>query len=255
MLTGMMQMGMGPAMVPKATIYEYERGLLFHRGSFLRELAPGYYNFWWSKKYGIVKVDLRPKSFVIASQEILTLDAIPIRISLAVTTSVEDVRRNLESAQQPAESLYTDVQILLREEVAALSLDQVLADRQSLSSALLERAAGAAAKYAMRVESLSVRDISMSGDIKKAYGDVLKARKSGEAMLERARGETAALRNLANAARLISDQPELMQLRALQALAESPGSSLVLGADALSVRGKGSEASLKKGPKSEPDSE
>jgi hypothetical protein len=49
------------------------------------------------------------------------------------------------------------------------------------------------------------------------------------AALEKARGETAALRSLANAARMMDDNPNLLQLRALQALADSGGNTLVLG--------------------------
>ena len=47
--------------------------------------------------------------------------------------------------------------------------------------------------------------------------------------MEKARGETAALRNLANAARMITDNPNLMQLRLLQQLAGSSGNTIVLG--------------------------
>jgi len=58
---------------------------------------------------------------------------------------------------------------------------------------------------------------------------LFKARKEGEAALERARGETAALRSLANAARMLQDNPQLMQLRMLQAMGESAGNTLVVG--------------------------
>lgn len=57
----------------------------------------------------------------------------------------------------------------------------------------------------------------------------MKVRKEGLAALERARGETAALRNLANAARMIENNPALMQVRLLQHLSETPGNTLILG--------------------------
>jgi regulator of protease activity HflC (stomatin/prohibitin superfamily) len=67
------------------------------------------------------------------------------------------------------------------------------------------------------------------GEMKKAFAQVVKAQKEGQAALERARGETAALRSLANAARVMDDNPNLLQLRALQALADSSGNTLVFG--------------------------
>jgi hypothetical protein len=47
----------------------------------------------------------------------------------------------------------------------------------------------------------------------------------GRAALERARGESAALRNLANAARVLEGNPELLNLRLLQSItsAQSAG--------------------------------
>ena len=59
---------------------------------------------------------------------------------------------------------------------------------------------------------------------------VVNARQEGLAALERARGETAALRNLANAAKLLDDHPRLLQLRMLQAVGESTGNTLVVNA-------------------------
>ena len=67
------------------------------------------------------------------------------------------------------------------------------------------------------------------GEMKKTFAQVVKAQKDGQAALERARGETAALRGLANAARMMDDNPNLLQLRALQAFADSGGNTLVLG--------------------------
>jgi hypothetical protein len=65
--------------------------------------------------------------------------------------------------------------------------------------------------------------------LKKLFAQVTKARQEGLAALERARGETAALRNLANAARLVQDNPALMQLRMLQVVGEQSGNTVVLG--------------------------
>jgi hypothetical protein len=49
------------------------------------------------------------------------------------------------------------------------------------------------------------------------------------AILEKARGETAALRSLANAAKMIEANPHLIQLRLVQSLGQSSGNSLVFG--------------------------
>lgn len=67
------------------------------------------------------------------------------------------------------------------------------------------------------------------GNLKQMFAQVVKARKEGQAALEKARGETAALRNLANAAKMIESHPNLLNLRLLQSVGESSGNTLVLG--------------------------
>jgi hypothetical protein len=65
--------------------------------------------------------------------------------------------------------------------------------------------------------------------LKEVFAQVVSAKKEGLAALEKARGETAALRHLANAAKVLEDNPNLMQLRVVQAIGQAPGSTLVLG--------------------------
>ena len=80
------------------------------------------------------------------------------------------------------------------------------------------------------VLELAVRDVMLPGDLRRAYADTVLAKERGRAELERARAEAAALRSLANTAKLLEDHPALLRLRALQA-AEQTGTTLVLHAD------------------------
>jgi len=59
----------------------------------------------------------------------------------------------------------------------------------------------------------------------------IKSKQEGQAALERARGESVALRNLANAAKLLESNPALLNLRLMQSLsaAQAAGNTLVLG--------------------------
>jgi regulator of protease activity HflC (stomatin/prohibitin superfamily) len=86
-------------------------------------------------------------------------------------------------------------------------------------------------KVGITIHAVEVKDVMLPGELQRAYGDVLKAKQEGQAALERARGESAALRNLANAARVLEDNPALMNLRVLQSLAtaQHAGNTLVLG--------------------------
>ena len=84
----------------------------------------------------------------------------------------------------------------------------------------------------------------LNGDLKRAYQASLVAKQEALAELEKARGEAAALRVMANGARVFEKNPALMQLRTLEAvskLGEGYNNHLVLGSlDSLlsAVKGK-----------------
>lgn len=92
-----------------------------------------------------------------------------------------------------------------------------------------------AADLGLRLISVNLKDIMFPGKLKEVFAQVVNAKKEGLAALEKARGETAALRNLANAAKMLEGNPNLMQLRLLQAIKEPSGNTFVLGMPSPSV--------------------
>ncbi|MFW2382871.1 MAG: SPFH domain-containing protein, partial [Acidimicrobiales bacterium] len=106
---------------------------------------------------------------------------------------------------------------------------ELLARRNGLDRPLTERVAGVASEFGLAVGAVRVRDLITPGELKRAVAEVVQAKLSGQAAVERARGETAALRSLANAARAAADNPALLQLRLIQQMESSHGNTYVLG--------------------------
>jgi len=107
--------------------------------------------------------------------------------------------------------------------------DELLENRSRFGEGLLQTATEPIAALGLRLLAADIKDIMFPGELKKIFAQVVQAKQEGLAALERARGETAALRNLANAARAVKDNPALLQLRMLQAIGGAPGSTLVVG--------------------------
>jgi hypothetical protein len=80
------------------------------------------------------------------------------------------------------------------------------------------------------VSGLAVRDVMLPANLKKAYSGALEAQKEAQKNLEKARGEQAVLRSLANSSKLYEEHPSLLQARVIQALANG-NNSIVFGAD------------------------
>lgn len=213
------------------TIYDHEVGLRYERGKLVGAVPAGRYATWpWPVE--IESVDLREQTLQVSGQEILTADALPVRVSLRCAYKITDPIRQKRATTSLYEALHNAAQVTLRERIAAMSLDDVITSRAALNEGLAEAMASQAGDRGVTIVSAQVVDVNLVGPAKQAFADVWRARKEGEAALERARGEVASLRALANAARMLKGNPELMNLRVLAALQSKPGGpapSVILG--------------------------
>jgi regulator of protease activity HflC (stomatin/prohibitin superfamily) len=214
------------------TVFEYERGLKYVAGRFKAVLPPGrYWRGWWSKTT-ILKVDIRPQYVAVPGQAILTADGVGVKISLTAVYEIADPAQAINGVSSYYQALYLTLQNALRDAVAAIALDDLVSNSAQINPIVLAAGAGSLAALGLRLISVNVKDVMLPGDLKRLYAQVIQARQEGLAQLERARGETAALRNLANAARLADDNPALLKLRLLQALEQSQGNHFTIGLSA-----------------------
>jgi regulator of protease activity HflC (stomatin/prohibitin superfamily) len=209
-------------------VYEYQKALLYKKGRYAATLDAG--SYWISSSFSmILPVDIRSEFISIQGQDLLTADGVGIKISLAAEFQIVDPNLAINKTANFRGNLYLHFQMALREVVSKEKVDAVLENRAGIGGRLMEMTSNKAAEMGVKLSSVDIKDMMFAGEMKKAFAQVVKAQKEGQAALERARGETAALRNLANAARLMDDNPNLLHLRALQALADSSGNTLVLG--------------------------
>jgi regulator of protease activity HflC (stomatin/prohibitin superfamily) len=212
----------------RVLIFEYQRGLRYDSGRYASTLNPGRY--WILSRFSSISaVDARPEFVTVPGQDLLTADGVSIKVSLAAEYHIADPNVAINKCANFRASLYLTLQMAAREIVGKEKIDALVENRAGFSARLMELTAAKAAEYGLKLLSADIKDIMFPGEMKKVFTQVIKAQKEGQAALEKARGETAALRSLANAAKMIEDNPNLLQLRALQALADSSGNTLVFG--------------------------
>jgi regulator of protease activity HflC (stomatin/prohibitin superfamily) len=214
--------------IKSVIIYEYERGLFYNKGKFQKELGPGQHWYFGSTKK-INKVDIRAHSVTIPNQEILSSDNIGIKVSLAAIFKIENPYRAMVEVVDYAQAVYLELQVNLRDIVGAIPVDDFLSKRQEIGKELLAQTQQKVSRYGILLETVAIKDIMFPGDLKNVFAQVVNAKKEGLAALERARGESAALRNLANTANLLEKNPWLFQLRLLQAVENHSGNTIILG--------------------------
>jgi regulator of protease activity HflC (stomatin/prohibitin superfamily) len=220
-------------LVSRAIIMEFQAGLLYRNGRFRRQLGPGQH--WLFRPIDTVtRVDLRPKLVSVTGQEVVTADGVSLKLSLACRYLVARPEIAVNKVEDYQQALYQVLQLTLREVVSASTGDELLRSRRDLGERLMGLAIKPAEEFGLQLQAVNLKDITFPGDLKKIYAQVVLAQKEGQAALERARGETAALRSLAYAAQLVSANPALMQLRLLQQVAASSGNTIILGVPATS---------------------
>jgi regulator of protease activity HflC (stomatin/prohibitin superfamily) len=213
--------------VGRTTIHDYERGLRYANGRFSGLLDAGTHVY-LRPTTEIRVVDIRPGSMAIGGQEVLTSDGVAAKVSLVVRSLVGDPVAMLTGDRDANTTLYLAVQLGLREVVARRTIEEVLASRTTIGPEVAELVAGRMAGLGIEVLGVDVRDVMVPSELKRAFAAVVAARREGAASLERARGETAALRSLANAGRLVAENPGLLSLRVVQELSGG-GNTVMIG--------------------------
>lgn len=215
----------------RATVHDYEVGLLYVSGKLQRTLPPGGYWLW--RRFSRVQVvDLRERVVTVPAQEVLSSDNVSVKASLLLRFKVARPEIAVNAAVSFEEALYADAQLALREIVGVLPVEDLVAQRDQLATTLDGRLRPKAEALGLALASAGVKDLIFPPLLRQAFHQVVEAKKASQASLERARGEVATLRSLANAARMLEANPALLALKTLQTVAEGKH-TLVLGGTGL----------------------
>ncbi|MEO7421721.1 MAG: SPFH domain-containing protein [Ornithinibacter sp.] len=197
----------------------------YRHGAVSRVLEPGRHPRRWGVNAD--RVDRRESLLALAPQDVLTADAVAVRVTATVRWEVADPVAWLERSTEPLGTVYLAAQIALRDGLAGLSVEDLARRGPALPTGALTAAVDAVARgVGVKVREVVVKDVILPGELRAAALELVATRSRGAAQLEAARAETAALRSLANGAKLLDAHPALARLRLVQA---APiGSTIVL---------------------------
>ena len=197
----------------------HETALLIVDGQIVERLPPGRHAFWnVARTVRVVRVDLRPTILEVTAQEILTKDRIGIRVTLTAFYRVIDPELSVTAVSDLPNALYRLVQFAIREAVAARTLDEILAARDSIDTDIRAYVGERARAFGVEIGEIVVKDVILPGEVRDLLNKVVEAERLARANLIRRQEETAATRSLLNTARLMEDNPLLLRLKELEAL-------------------------------------
>lgn len=215
-------------------VYEWEHALLYIDGRFSRLLPPGrHFNLSIRTRRDIYTLRQYAQFLTTSPLDVTSADKLVFRLAATVTYEIIDPRQAFEVNDLDAH-IRLAVTTAITKLAADHTLEAFLTERGALDERLLAMLSAPIA--GCTIKTVAIMSVILPPEIRRLFTEVERAKLEGQATLERARGEHAALRSLSNAARLLKGNPELMNLRVLQALSASTGKrspTLVLGQGAL----------------------
>ena len=210
---------------PTRTVQPWEVSLERRDGEPTRVLQPGRHRT--RRRATYQDLDMRDQIASVPAQEVLTADGVTVKVSAAFVWSVVDPVVHTEKVRDPVGTVYLAVQLALRDVLVSMDAEALVrAPRSGLAARVRDAVTVAAGEVGIRLHDVVVKDVVLPADLRAAYAELVVGRHRAQAQLEAARAETAALRSLANGAKLLDDHPSLAQLRLVQAL--PPGSRVEL---------------------------
>jgi regulator of protease activity HflC (stomatin/prohibitin superfamily) len=199
-------------------VANHENGILYYNNIIQKILEPGRYFFWKSPVLVTVKnVDLRQQQLDMTGQEIMTEDKITLRLNFVCHYRITELLKVIE-IKSFEEHLYIVLQLILREYVGGLKLDDLLLKKQEIGSYVLEKLKEKNGSYGAEFLFAGLKDIILPGDIKDILNTVLIAEKRAQANVITRREEIASTRSLLNTAKLMEENKTLYRLKELEFL-------------------------------------
>jgi len=198
-------------------VNEYERGVKFTMGKFSSVMAPG-----WKLVLPIFqsfkKVDIRTKAVDVPEQEAITRDNVSVKINAVIYYKVFDASKAVLAVENFRYAVSQLAQTTMRNAVGSVSLDELLGEREKISTEICAIIDKATDPWGIKVENVELKDISLPEEMKRVLAKAAEAEREKVAVITKAEGEVEASQNLAKAAAIMSTTPGALHLRTLSTL-------------------------------------
>ncbi len=221
--------GLGALILPLGLIVaslrvlrEYERGVVFLLGRFQRVKGPGLVIVIPFIQQ-MVRVDLRTVVHDVPSQDVISRDNVSVKVNAVVYMRVVDPQLAIIQVANYLEATSQLAQTTLRAVLGKHELDEMLTEREKLNvdiQTVLDQQTDA---WGIKVANVEIKHIDLNETMIRAIARQAEAERERRAKVIHAEGELQASEKLLQAAEMLSQKSEAMQLRYLQTLTQIAG--------------------------------
>jgi regulator of protease activity HflC (stomatin/prohibitin superfamily) len=199
---------------------EYERGVIFRLGRVLHKpKGPGLI-FVFSPVDRMMRVSLRLIVMDIPPQDVITKDNVSVKVNAVLYFRVMEP---LKAVLEVQDYLYATSQLsqtTLRSVLGQVELDELLSEREKLNAQLQEIIDMHTDPWGIKVELVEIKHIDLPENMIRAIARQAEAERERRAKVIHAEGEYQSAEKLAQAAEIISQNPQTIMLRFLGTLTE-----------------------------------
>jgi regulator of protease activity HflC (stomatin/prohibitin superfamily) len=198
---------------------EYERGVVFRLGRLVGVRGPGI--IWlWPFIERMVKVSLRTVVMDVPPQDIITEDNVSLKVNAVIYFRVMQPEKAIVEVENYLFATSQLSQTTLRSVLGQSELDDLLSQRDKINQKLQQIIDSHTEPWGIKVSNVEVKQIDLPQEMQRAMAKQAEAERERRSKVIAAEGEFQASQRLADAAKILSDQPSALTLRYLQTLRE-----------------------------------
>jgi len=198
---------------------EYERGVIFRLGRLIGAKGPGII-FIIPGVDKLLRISLRLVTLDIPPQDVITHDNISIKVNAVVYFRVLDPNKAVVEVENYLYATSQLAQTTLRSVVGQADLDELLSQRDKINLKLQDILDKHTEPWGIKVSLVETKQVDLPENMQRAIARQAEAEREKRAKIIHAEGEYQAAEKLTQAANVISTNPQALQLRFLQTLAE-----------------------------------
>jgi regulator of protease activity HflC (stomatin/prohibitin superfamily) len=198
---------------------EYERGVIFRLGRLIAQKGPGLI-FLIPVIDKMVRVSLRTVVLDVPPQDVITQDNVSIKVNAVVYFRVLDPRNAIVQVENFLAATSQISQTTLRSVLGQSELDDLLSQREKINHKLQQIIDANTEPWGVKVSNVEVKQIDLPQEMQRAMAKQAEAERERRSKIIAAEGEFQASQRLADAAKILGDQPSAITLRYLQTLRE-----------------------------------
>lgn len=198
---------------------EYERGVIFRLGRIIDTKGPGLIIL-IPVIDKMVKVSLRLVVMDVPPQDVITRDNVSVKVNAVVYFRVMDPTKATIEVENFLFATSQLAQTTLRSVCGQVELDELLAEREKINTRLQNILDRHTDPWGIKVTNVEVKHIDLPIEMQRSMARQAEAERERRAKVINAEGEFQAAARLAEAAGIIREHPEALQLRYLQTMRE-----------------------------------